>query len=212
MGHALVFVTCCPRWLSAWYAALWFQALCSAEQHPEQPTWQHMERTHLCLPSPSSLQSHGRWSPWHHKHKWELIQAQWNTYSVHVKNQGKWNMNLKVNASVTHFLVLEYTCCTCLAQHHRYQQHAASMMSINDEQPLSACWRLTCPTDQWRGQRCRWRRRRCGTRRKHFLLRPPVDPGWWPAPPSFPSLYEEPLSEEQEVVKQSYPSLPSLHI
>lgn len=129
MGHALVFVTCCPRWLSAWYAALWFQALCSAEQHPEQPTWQHMERTHLCLPSPSSLQSHGRWSPWHHKHKWELIQAQWNTYSVHVKNQGKWNMNLKVNASVTHFLVLEYTCCTCLAQHHRYQQHAASMMN-----------------------------------------------------------------------------------
>lgn len=87
-GHVFVF-TCCLRWLSVWYAALWFQALYSAEQHPEQPTWQHMEMTHLCLPSPSSLQSHGRWSPWHHKHTSEPIQVHWYTHGIHVKAQGE---------------------------------------------------------------------------------------------------------------------------
>lgn len=56
--------TCFRQWLSAWYAAQWFQAPCSAEQHPEQPTWLRMETTRLCLPSPSSRRSHGRLFPW----------------------------------------------------------------------------------------------------------------------------------------------------
>lgn len=57
---------------------------------------------------------------------------------------------------------------------------------------------LTSQRDQWRGRRCRWRRRRCDKLQTHFLLRPPEDPDWWPAPPSFLSLYEEPSSEEDE--------------
>lgn len=105
VGHA--FVTCCLRWLSVWYAALWFQALCSAEQHPEQPTWQHMEMTHLCLPSPSSLQSHGRWSPWHHKHTSKLIQI--------------------LSQSITSYKVQLLK--VWLAQRHRFHKDGASLLS-----------------------------------------------------------------------------------
>lgn len=57
-------VTCFPLWLSAWCAAPWFRALCSAERRPERPTWRRTETTRLCRPSPSSRQSHGRSSPW----------------------------------------------------------------------------------------------------------------------------------------------------
>lgn len=56
--------TCCLQWLSTWCAEQWFQALCSAGRHPERPTWQRTETTHLCLPSPSSHRSHGRSFPW----------------------------------------------------------------------------------------------------------------------------------------------------
>lgn len=31
--------------------------------HPGQPTWQHMEKTHLGQPLPSYHQLHGRWFP-----------------------------------------------------------------------------------------------------------------------------------------------------
>lgn len=60
--------TCFLRWPSAWCAALWFPALCSAERRPAPPTWRHTETTRLCRPSPSSHRSHGRSSPWKHTH------------------------------------------------------------------------------------------------------------------------------------------------
>lgn len=56
--------TCYPLWPSAWCAALWFPALCSAERRPEPPTWRRTETTHLCPPSPSYRRSHGRLFPW----------------------------------------------------------------------------------------------------------------------------------------------------
>ena len=52
---------------------------------------------------------------------------------------------------------------------------------------------LTSLRDRWRGRRCRWRRRRCDRRQKRSLLQRPEDQDWSPAPPSSPSLYEEPL-------------------
>lgn len=57
---------------------------------------------------------------------------------------------------------------------------------------------LTFQKDQWHGRRCRWRRRRCDRRQTRSLLQPPEGRGWWPAPPSSPSLYEEPLSESKK--------------
>ena len=36
---------------------------CISGLHPGQPTWKHMQRTHLSQPSPASHQLHGRWFP-----------------------------------------------------------------------------------------------------------------------------------------------------
>lgn len=70
---------------------------------------------------------------------------------------------------------------------------------VQSRHPAQTWWWVTgrqhtFQTDRWRGQRCRWRKRRCDKRRRRSLPRPPEDPDWWPAPPSSPSLYEEPLS------------------
>lgn len=66
--------TCFLQWLSTWCAEQWFQALCSAGQHPERPTWQRMEKTHLCLPLPSYRLSHGRLFPWQEMHPSDNMQ------------------------------------------------------------------------------------------------------------------------------------------